>query len=957
MTQGKREEAANVALGKSLGELLGKSFEVQAELIWKQDKKLLDISIRKNGVHIVLEAKHNNFKAAVAAAKKRWDEITPAPDIVGAVSYSPPFRNSYEDAVRQGATVDFALSGDKFQDLAAQKQTGEVYDLAQMLRRPYSIIKPGEDDIDKAIARIDGVITLFADCNHNNRGKLMRWAELLQANFNGENEKEVLHQSAKMAGLIIFGAVLFQMELAAKNNDVKEPRKIFDEGRVVALRDHWSYILDEINYAAIFSIAREITIVGNVLSKEMKMFIDAANEVRDVARDGVDILGRMYHELLADAKPLGAFYTTIPAATMMAALALNPEDWKGTDWTDANSVGKLRIADPACGSGTLLAAAAWQLLDNFSREHFKEYGGRFGGKKKEHPQTHLQRLLIEEIVWGYDILETAAHLSAAALGMMSPETDFKKAHIYRSIIGDTQTGTAAGSLELLEGNMPIFRRDKQIETGHTEPLPPLDACIMNPPFVRGQKGHESFSFLPEQEQENVHKRMRELGKKYNFTGDKGQGAGFMTLACLKRTDTSFVREGGKIAVILPIAAAVGMGKAWGGVRKKIEKDFNLEVVMVSREHGRSNFSENTALQECIMVARRRKKNEKPNKKAMFVVLRKNPETVNEAQATAKSILREKRKGLPLGNLESENSVFYRTSTNNIGQYAMLPWHGSSAWRGLSFANIQLAFAAESFSETGTLAPFVKVGKIKLARLGDIASVGSCRLHLYLSGAKTEEPHARLSKTETEYAGYYPGFHKRESGVFQKDLRQISESPQCYWLPMPGHETWADKFSEKGGRVLLVESMGLQAMRRLAVLMPKPVQASHYWPIKLHNETEDKLKTLTLWLNSTPALLLIANSVQSTHGAKVCFSQTAVKEMPVLNLDLLAPDRLRQAAAMFDEIAKGPGLEPLPKMEFDEERLKIDMLFSDIFALGNLSPLRGALAIEPIITGKEVLAAE
>ena len=957
MTQGKREEAANVALGKSLGELLGKSFEVQAELIWKQDKKLLDISIRKNGVHIVLEAKHNNFKAAVAAAKKRWDEITPAPDIVGAVSYSPPFRNSYEDAVRQGATVDFALSGDKFQDLAAQKQTGEVYDLAQMLRRPYSIIKPGEDDIDRAIARIDGVITVFADCNHNNRGKLMHWAELLQANFNGENEKEVLHQSAKMAGLILFGALLFQTELAAKNNDVKEPRKIFDEGGVVALRDHWRYILDEINYAAIFSIAREITVVGSVLSKEMKMFIDAANEVRDVARDGVDILGRMYHELLADAKPLGAFYTTIPAATMMAALALNPEDWKGTDWTDADSVGKLRIADPACGSGTLLAAAAWQLLDNFSREHFKEYGGRFGGKKKKHPQTHLQRLLIEEIVWGYDILETAAHLSAAALGMMSPETDFRKAHIYRSIIGDTQTGTAAGSLELLEGNMPIFRRDKQIETGHTEPLPPLDACIMNPPFVRGQKGYESFSFLPQKEREKVRQRVKKLSTLHNFVHD-GQGPAFLALACMKRKESAFIREGGKLAVILPATAAVGMGKAWSKTREKIAADFNLETVVVSRDRHHQNFSENTALQECILIARKRKKREKPNKTALFVVLHKNPQTLPAAQITARAIMRAQKSGKSTGNLRADDSP--HAFGGLIGQFARLPWHNKTAWRGAAFADIHLAFSAEKFASAGVLAPFVSSGqKVVMQPLGEISSIGSNRMHKYFGDPDPEKRNVRISKTPNEYAGYYPGYHKKATGVWHKDMNQIAEPPQCYWLPLPGHEEWAEDFFARGGRIVLNESFGFSTTRRLAVLVSKPVQASHYWPIKLRKESEDKLKTLTLWLNSTPALLLIANSAQSTHGAKVGFSQKAAEELPVPDLDALAKKKgaLRKAAKVFDEIAKGPGLMPLPLMEHDEERIKIDALFSDILGVGDLSSLRGALAIEPIITGKEVLAAE
>ena len=503
MNQKKREEVANTSLGSSLAELLGKSFDVQAEII-AANKKLPDITIRKNGICMVLEAKGDNFKAAAIAAKKRWDEIQPPPSIIGAVSYSPEYLINFDNAVRAGKTIDFALSGSKDADLTALKRTGGIYDLAQALRRPHSIINPGGDELADAINEIKGILAFFAGSYARNPGTLMYWAETLQANFHGEKEELVLEQSAKMAGLILFGAALFQIELAEKIGTVKDPATLIQKrvGGIVRLREHWRYILDEINYAAIFGIAHNIA--SRVMIDDMKMLVNTADSIRHIARDGVDLMGRIYHELLADAKPLGAFYTSIPAATLMAGLALNPNDWKDTDWTDADAVGKLRIADPACGSGTLLAAASWQVLDNFSRAHFKEHGGRFGGKEKEHPRSHLQRLLIEDVVWGYDILETAAHLSAAALGMMSPETDFRKAHIYRTIIGDTETGTAAGSLELLEGNMPIYRRDEQIEDGHSEPLPPLDVCIMNPPFVRGQKGHESFSFLAAKEQAKVH---------------------------------------------------------------------------------------------------------------------------------------------------------------------------------------------------------------------------------------------------------------------------------------------------------------------------------------------------------------------------------------------------------------------------------------------------------------------
>ena len=170
------------------------------------------------------------------------------------------------------------------------------------------------------------------------------------------------------------------------------------------------------------------------------------------------------------------------------------------------------------------------------------------------------------------------------------------------------------------------------------------------------------------------------------------------------------------------------------------------------------------------------------------------------------------------------------------------------------------------------------------------------------------------------------------------------------MPVNKKHQQAEDFFAKAGRIVLNESFRFNTARRLAVLVSEPVQASHYWPVKLNNENEDKLKTLTLWLNSTPALLLIVNSAQSTHGAKVGFSQKAAMELMVPDLDKLSDSKLRKIAKVFDDIAKGPGLLPLPQMANDDERAKIDKVFSDVFGIGDLSSLRAALAAEPIING-------
>ena len=948
-------------LAESLKPLVGRAFTVTAEVSGRADRKLPDIEIQYGKLHIVLEAKYDDFDAAVEAAQNRWHEMQPRPHMVGAVSYAPLYRTDFEGAIRAAAPVEFALCGGPHQDLHAARRSGEIYDLAQALRRPYAVLSRDDDRIENAVNRINGALAFFVDYVERHPGIASKLAELLQAGRNGGDRRDAFSQSARMGGLIVFGAALFQIALAKQTSEVQSPLKTLEEQGVLGLRKHWQFIVEEINYHAIFRLAADILVL-DVSKNAVLHLIEAAKDVEDIAHDGIDLMGRIYHQLLADAKTLGAFYTTIPAATMMAGLALHADDWRGVNWASAKSVGKLRIADPACGSGTLLAAAAWQLLDNFSRAHFRRHGGRIGGEQRADPRAQLCRLLLEESIWGYDILETAAHLTAATLGLISPQTDFKKTHIYRTIIGETALGTATGSLEMLEGTMPIFRREEHIESGDTEAIPPLDLCIMNPPFVRGTTGHESFGFLSKKEQGNVHQRVKDLGVKHDFIYD-GQGPAFIALACLKRAESAFIREGGRLATILPATATVGMGRAWAKVRAKIEADFDLETVIVSRENGRVNFSEDTMLQECILIARKRKAGEKPRDTALFVVLHKNPATVNAALATVQAIRRAQKNDLPLGDLRFVESARGKApkivhDAGYIGQYARLSWRGKGAWRGLSFANIHLAFTAETFAENGNLAPFAAEGRAPLKRLKETAAfVGSNRMHKYTGDPDLKKRYVRISATKTNYAGYYPGYHKQKTGVWQKDLSRIVEHPQCYWLPLPGKEEWAESFFAQSGRIVLCESFGFSTMRRLATLVTKPVQASHYWPIALRDETEEKLKAMTLWLNSTPALLLIAHAASSTYGAKVTFSKKAAMEMPALDVSALSAAQLKKAAKAFDEIAGGDDLLPLPHMENDAQRKRIDDALSEVLGLGDLSKLRGALAVEPIITGKGIGAAD
>src|SRR6267143_660126 len=164
----------------------------------------------------------------------------------------------------------------------------------------------------------------------------------------------------RIAALTLSNALIFQEVLSSVHILGKRPVKairscLADPSPVDAFLGEWRYILTEVDYIPIFSIAYDMLASmssGPRLELAIRRLANSALLItakRTALRH--DLMGRVYHRLLADAKYYGAFYTTIPAATLLLKLAV--ERWQ-FDWSDVGQVEKLRIADLACGTGTLL---------------------------------------------------------------------------------------------------------------------------------------------------------------------------------------------------------------------------------------------------------------------------------------------------------------------------------------------------------------------------------------------------------------------------------------------------------------------------------------------------------------------------------------------------------------------------------------------------------------------------
>ena len=169
-----------------------------------------------------------------------------------------------------------------------------------------------------------------------------------------------LHQEAggqteRMAAAICVSAFVFHVAIEGQQHIPPVPLAGFiDKGRLLST---WNAIL-AINYWPIFSIARDL--VEELPIKAVPPVMNCiAESISGLAQLGAttyyDLTGRMFQTLITDRKFLATFYTLPESACLLAELAVERLD---VDWSDRAAIEGLRIADFACGTGSLALRCA-----------------------------------------------------------------------------------------------------------------------------------------------------------------------------------------------------------------------------------------------------------------------------------------------------------------------------------------------------------------------------------------------------------------------------------------------------------------------------------------------------------------------------------------------------------------------------------------------------------------------
>lgn len=399
-----------------------------------------------------------------------------------------------------------------------------------------------------------------------------------------------------------------------------------DHDPVGRLTEAWDLIL-ALDYKPVFETGIAVLRAPAqmpTLTYFAKVACRAAVEVsRTIAGMRHDLLGRVFHRILPAAKHTGAFYTSTPAATLLAGLSITEKiaqrPFDAYHYT---------VVDPACGTGTLLMAAA---------ERIKQVTGDRGRLISKH--------LIENVISGYDIELAATHMASVTLGLLVPTVAFDKMNIHRPYLGVVGNHVRAGSLELFDesGQMSLMPSpaSEQVETGE-ETLGAYrhSLVIMNPPFTRDSL---RYDHLGEGEEKAVKARERELFQ--NTAAHRSGGSGMFMLLADRLTE----EDKGTIAAILP-TVWLG-GPAGRRVWEYLLQRFHLETVVVSHDPERMWFSENTNISESLFVLRRLNEVNRgwPTRFVRFVI---NPGEVSGALTAVNA--------LEAGEVPPNATVFYRS---------------------------------------------------------------------------------------------------------------------------------------------------------------------------------------------------------------------------------------------------------------------------------------------------------
>ena len=787
-------------------------------------------------------------------------------------------------------------------------------------------------------------------------------------------------QTRRMAMTILMNAFMFHENLAHGPGDLAQVRS-FEELKAISknpdtadvlqslVADEWRKIL-RVNYWPIFDISLRILSVFPTLECDM-LIIQLVRSARALIKNNLmrshDLTGTVFQKLIADRKFLAAFYTKPASAALLVGLAINEDNLlSDSSWANPAAVKSLRIADFACGTGTLLSAA-YQRISQLHELH----GGNTAA---------IHADMIENALLGCDILPAAAHLTASMLSGAHPTVQYEGGRIFTLRYGRQEDDTVAlgaidllRDLALLQGSEITAKAAEGLGEAEKEawryaPHVSFDLVIMNPPFTRATNHEGGHADVPNpmfaafessaEEQKAMSSATKKLTKGTVAHGNAGAASIFLALADRK------LAKDGMLALVMPLALMTG--SSWEKCRVRLAESYeNLIVISIAGSDNRAlSFSADTSMGECLVIGKR---NGKRQTRATFVVLERSPQHPAFSVKIAKRI-RELIKGKAIRPLESNpvGGTHITLGQELVGQAIDAPLPKSGGWKLARIVDLSLAQSAYHLAEVGKIwlptqhsgvdIPFTNVNKI-----GQIGPI-----HRDINGTNPDgsmrgpfEIRALRKDSVPTFPALWAHDAKRErTMMFEADREAIprhvtstkvqatisEKAIQVFETASHCHSNLGFRFNSQSTAMQFTERKTIGGSAWISIQLP----------------TVDHEKALVLWSNTMLALLMFWWHSSKQQPGRGVLTKTTLGSLPILDVTALTPEQLQRAVRIFDETCE-LSLKPLHELHIDENRKLLDRRFyGEVLGLpaalladgGPLDILRTKLSQEPSIRGSK-----
>ena len=757
-------------------------------------------------------------------------------------------------------------------------------------------------------------------------------------------------QTSRMAMLIVTNAFVFQSVLAGKpemERVMSLKRMLSDNAKRLRYEQvikGWNIIL-KVNYRPIFHVAKRligaIAIDDELVDWVLATLCDTAKELVDQQLTQVhELAGTVFQRLIVDRKYVKANYTRLESVALLSALVLPRTQ---------ESASELKVADFACGTGSLLNGVYQRILE------LHEHAGSKG--------SLIHTRMVEKNLVGCDVMPNASHLTASLLTSIYPDLKIGNTRIHTMPYGRQKDGSyALGALDLVDvpeetPPLPMMgieiqqvggEDDTEVITQHEFRHNEFDIVVLNPPFTRPDSDPKSSTpkavFKGSNRGKDEEKAMRRArGQKDWRVGDGNAGlaSDFVDLA------DRMLKANGKSRMGFILPATCLTTSDWRKVRNMWATEYHdVVVITIADAKGEScAFSADTSMAECMVVATKGKKTDNTGR-GRFISLNHRPRSVLEALEIVNNTYRLD----SVRRLEDEpsggNSL--KVGDDSLGHALNCPLQIDGAWDAVRIKQMALIQSAHRLANGEMWLPTqVFPLEIPICFVGDIAEVGASHRDIHEKGKRG------AFDVEKGYADtdLYPGLWNVNSPI----QRAMVVEPDCHLITRPNCHKKAQMILAHNGHVHFNVDMRFNS-NSLGVLFTErhAIGISSLPNVVLKKQVYDYV--WTLWGNSTLGLLLHWAHSGKQQPGRGRSSRTALLEMSTLDVRCLSDEALANAKRIFHTL-KHQRMLPFNEAAHDPVRHELDrLLLTEVLnittedAHNAMHRLRELLCAEPSIHG-------